>query len=91
MKSMASRPQPDCLLTLAVPQEHRLAGKTPLGVEALENEKLLLLGTGNCFRDQVVQACAARKTKDAGEDDGAQPTPEGSSLETIRHMAEIAQ
>lgn len=72
--------------TLAVPQEHRLAGKTPLGVEALENEKLLLLGTGNCFRDQVVQACAARKTKDAGEDDGAQPTPEGSSLETIRHM-----
>ena len=70
--------------TLAVPQEHRLAGKTPVDVEALAEEKLLLLGTGNCFRDQVVQACASSRT--SSDEDDAQPTPEGSSLETIRHM-----
>ena len=69
--------------TLAVPCEHRLAGETPLGLQALEHEKLLLLGAGNCFRDEVVQACApgANAQSELGS-----TVPEGSSLETIRHM-----
>ena len=41
----------------------------------------MLLGNGNCFRDQVVQACP--KLSLPGGTDGAL---EGSSLETVRYM-----
>lgn len=69
--------------TLAVPRDHPLAGEAPLPVEALGQEKLLLLGSGNCFRDQVVQACSS---VGGGEGEPGGALPEGSSLETIRHM-----
>ncbi len=42
---------------------------------------MLLLGAGNCFRDQVLEVCPA--CRNIG---GLQRTLEGSSLETIRHM-----
>ena len=41
----------------------------------------MLLGSGNCFRDQVVQACP--QLSGPG---GADSALEGSSLETMRHM-----
>ena len=69
--------------TLAVPRDHPLAGEAPLPVEDLRLEKLLLLGSGNCFRDQVVQSCGSGG---GGEGDPGGALPEGSSLETIRHM-----
>ena len=52
-------------------------------------ETLLLLSSGNCFRDQVLQTCAgAKSTKGAKRTIGAglQQSLEGSSLETIRQM-----
>jgi LysR family hydrogen peroxide-inducible transcriptional activator len=52
---------------------------TPL---ALLDAQLLMLGAGNCFRDQVLDLCAT-----ASSQAGISPhVIEGSSLETIRHM-----
>ncbi len=46
---------------------------------------MLLLGTGHCFRDHVLEVCPelSRYSQASG---GIQKTFEGSSLETIRHM-----
>ena len=47
----------------------------------LADEQLLLLGAGNCFRDQVLEVCPECQGVSS-----LQRTLEGSSLETIRHM-----
>ena len=46
---------------------------------------MLLLGTGHCFRDHVLEVCPefARFSSDA---EGIRRSFEGSSLETIKHM-----
>ena len=45
----------------------------------------MLLGAGNCFRDQVLDFCPDC-LQASQKDIGLQQTLEGSSLETIRHM-----
>ena len=63
-----------------VPVGHPWAGLKTLRPEQLLDEPLLMLGAGNCFRDQVLDLCARASR-------GASPQVlEGSSLETIRHM-----
>ena len=49
------------------------------------SETMLLLGTGHCFRDHVLEVCPefARFSSDA---EGIRKSFEGSSLETIKHM-----
>ncbi|MNT66953.1 Hydrogen peroxide-inducible protein activator [compost metagenome] len=44
-----------------------------------------MLGSGHCFRDQVLEVCPELSRFSAASD-GIQRTFEGSSLETIRHM-----
>jgi LysR family hydrogen peroxide-inducible transcriptional activator len=53
--------------------------------EELKQETMLLLGTGHCFRDHVLEVCPefARFASDA---EGIRKSFEGSSLETIKHM-----
>jgi LysR family hydrogen peroxide-inducible transcriptional activator len=53
--------------------------------EELKKETLLLLGTGHCFRDHVLEVCPefARFSSSA---EGINKSFEGSSLETIKHM-----
>ncbi len=70
---------------VAVPRHHPLASRKSIDARALKNETMLLLGTGHCFRDQVLEVCPefARFSPDA---DGIKRTFEGSSLETIKHM-----
>jgi LysR family hydrogen peroxide-inducible transcriptional activator len=46
---------------------------------------VLLLGSGHCFRDQVLEACPECLPR-PGLEGHLQQTIEGSSLETIRHM-----
>ena len=70
--------EPFCLVT---PPDHPLAQKEFVSTDDIASENLLLLGQGNCFRDQVVQACPH-----LSEPGGANGTLEGSSLETVRHM-----
>lgn len=66
---------------VALPSGHPLAAQNAIAPAQLAGESLLLLGSGNCFRDQVVQACP--HLSEAG---GGESALEGSSLETVRHM-----
>ena len=70
---------------VALPREHPLTKKKSIKADDLINETLLLLKTGNCFRDQVMEVCPACKS-DTFSRDKIQKTLEGSSLETIRQM-----
>ncbi len=70
---------------VALPRRHPLAGRESISSEELKRETMLLLGTGHCFRDHVLEVCPeyARFASDA---DGIRKSFEGSSLETIKHM-----
>ena len=46
---------------------------------------LLLLGTGHCFRDHVLEVCP-EFARFSSSTDGIRKSFEGSSLETIKHM-----
>ncbi|MBP7564762.1 MAG: hydrogen peroxide-inducible genes activator [Burkholderiaceae bacterium] len=69
----------------AVPATHPLASQAHITSEELKAETMLLLGTGHCFRDHVLEVCPefARFSSDA---EGIRKSFEGSSLETIKHM-----
>ena len=69
----------------AVPVNHPLARRKTVSAEELKNETMLLLGTGHCFRDHVLEVCPeyARFSSDA---EGIRKSFEGSSLETIKYM-----
>ncbi|MEE9342783.1 MAG: hydrogen peroxide-inducible genes activator [Gammaproteobacteria bacterium] len=70
---------------ILLPSSHPLTARKSLHSKDLENESILLLGEGHCFRDQVIEACPACAPK-ARTDGNQVYTSEGSSLETIRHM-----
>ncbi|HEY0295111.1 MAG TPA: LysR substrate-binding domain-containing protein [Bordetella sp.] len=70
---------------VAVPQDHELAKLKAIDAQDLKKQNMLLLGTGHCFRDQVLEVCPELSRFSAASD-GIQRTFEGSSLETIRHM-----
>ena len=69
----------------AVPKLHALAKRKIITAEELKQETMLLLGTGHCFRDHVLEVCPeyARFSSDA---EGIRKSFEGSSLETIKYM-----
>jgi LysR family hydrogen peroxide-inducible transcriptional activator len=69
----------------AVPANHPFAAKKTITSQELKSETMLLLGTGHCFRDHVLEVCPefARFSSDA---EGIRKSFEGSSLETIKHM-----
>ncbi len=69
----------------AVPKDHALATRRTITTAELKQQTMLLLGTGHCFRDQVLEVCPefARFSTDA---EGIRRSFEGSSLETIKHM-----
>jgi LysR family hydrogen peroxide-inducible transcriptional activator len=70
---------------VAVPRTHPLATRDQVSSAELKRETMLLLGTGHCFRDHVLEVCPefARFSSDA---EGIRKSFEGSSLETIKHM-----
>lgn len=70
---------------VAVPKSHVFARRKAITAEELKKETMLLLGTGHCFRDHVLDVCPefARFSSDA---EGIRKSFEGSSLETIRYM-----
>lgn len=73
---------------VAVPKDHALAKRRTIDAAELKTQTMLLLGSGHCFRDQVLGVCPemSRFQPSLGDTDGIQRTFEGSSLETIRHM-----
>jgi len=63
---------------VVVPATHPWAEKASIGAGDLSGEKVLLLNSGHCFSNQVVEACPELSRK--GE------VLQGNSLETIRNM-----
>ena len=82
---LAVAPLYDEPFVIAVPASHPLARRKAIPAEELKKETMLLLGTGHCFRDHVLEVCPefARFSSDA---EGIKKSFEGSSLETIKHM-----
>jgi LysR family transcriptional regulator, hydrogen peroxide-inducible genes activator len=75
----------DETFVVALTKSHPWAARKTVTAADLAGESLLLLGTGHCFRDQVLNACPALKQSYATPG-SLQKTVEGSSLETIRLM-----
>lgn len=71
---------------VAVPAGHPWAERKSIAAADLKNETMLLLGSGHCLRDQVLQVCPELMRFSSSSAEGIQKTFEGSSLETIRHM-----
>ena len=63
---------------VAVPNGHPLAGKKSISPADLSQEKVLLLNSGHCFSNQMVEACPSLSRN--GE------VLQGNSLETVRNM-----
>lgn len=68
-----------------VPSSHPWSARKNIKRELLSEENIMLLGAGNCFRDQVLDFCP-ECLQASQKDVGLQQTLEGSSLETLRHM-----
>lgn len=82
---LAIAPLYDEPFTVAAPASHPIAQRAEVTSQELKSETMLLLGTGHCFRDHVLEVCPefARFSSDA---EGIRKSFEGSSLETIKHM-----
>jgi len=70
---------------VAVPKQHPWARRKSIRSTELKAQTMLLLGSGHCFRDQVLEVCP-ELSRYSQASAGIQKTFEGSSLETIRHM-----
>ena len=83
--NLAIAPLYDEPFMVAVPVTHPLAARKAITTDEIKNENMLLLGTGHCFRDHVLEVCPefARFSSDT---EGIRKSFEGSSLETIKHM-----
>lgn len=68
---------------VVLPSGHPWTSRPRIPAGELCKENLLLLSSGNCFRDQVLESCAG-STRLAGS--SVQQSLEGTSLETIRQM-----
>ncbi len=87
--NLAVAPLYDEPFLAAIPVDHPFTTQSSVTVEQLKAETMLLLGTGHCFRDHVLEVCPefARFSSDtAGNSMGIRKSFEGSSLETIKHM-----
>ena len=67
---------------VALPRNHEWKDRDAIPPEDLASQDLMLLGSGHCFRDQVIKACPNCMSGNSE----LTRTLEGGSLETIRHM-----
>jgi len=82
---LATAPLYDEPFMAAVPNHHPLAQRNAVTAQELKAETMLLLGTGHCFRDHVLEVCP-EFARFASNAEGIRRSFEGSSLETIKHM-----
>lgn len=82
---LVTMPLYDEPFVVAMPAAHPWASRREISAQDLKQENMLLLGTGHCFRDQVLGVCP-ELSRYSDTNEGMQRTFEGSSLETIRHM-----
>jgi len=82
---LMTQPLYDEEFIVVIPAGHPWADRRSISAEDLKQQNMLLLGSGHCFRDQVLEVCP-ELSRFAASSEGIQRTFEGSSLETIRHM-----
>jgi len=82
---LAIAPLYDEPFMVAVPRKHPLARRKRIPADELKKETMLLLGTGHCFRDHVLEVCP-EYAHFSSNSEGIRKSFEGSSLETIRYM-----
>jgi LysR family hydrogen peroxide-inducible transcriptional activator len=80
---VATRAVYDEPFLVAMPLGHALEKKKHITSDELARESLLLLGSGHCFRDHVLELCSNVQRSKRG---ALARTLEGGSLETIRQM-----
>jgi LysR family hydrogen peroxide-inducible transcriptional activator len=66
--------------------DHPLSGEQQIMPDALARHRVLLMGEGHCFRDQVLEACPGLQQSLSDGYARGQTMLEGSSLETLKHM-----
>jgi LysR family transcriptional regulator, hydrogen peroxide-inducible genes activator len=71
---------------VVLPQNHELAKQDAIDPASLASHRVLLLGEGHCFRDQVLEACPGLQQAIREDYAQGQAVVEGSSLETLKHM-----
>ncbi|BEV73640.1 MULTISPECIES: LysR substrate-binding domain-containing protein [unclassified Paludibacterium] len=70
---------------VATPKGHPWEKLEQIDASQLSQQSVLLLTQGNCFRDQVLQACSELASRQ-NQGHGLASMLQGSSLNTIRHM-----
>ncbi|RMH48399.1 MAG: hydrogen peroxide-inducible genes activator [Gammaproteobacteria bacterium] len=83
--------EPDCTIIdlydedfiAVVPKAHPLAKVEQLTLDEMAKHRLLLLGPGHCFRDQILALCPQCQS---AVDDELDEVIQGSSLATLTHM-----
>jgi len=68
-----------------LPKDHALASQVAIKTSDLDNENILMMGEGHCFRDQVSKILPNINQKKSSEA-SIRTMTEGSSLETLCHM-----
>ena len=69
-----------------LPENHLLSRGKTVDPAALAEHRVLLMGEGHCFRDQVLEACPGLQQAVQDSHARGQAVVEGSSLETLKHM-----
>ena len=54
---LVMQPLYDEPFVVAVPNDHELAKQAAVDAQDLKQQTMLLLGSGHCFRDQVLEVC----------------------------------
>lgn len=83
--NILTQPIYDEPFVILLPNAHPLNEHQALCPDHMKEETVFLLGSGHCFRDQVIEACPECAPQ-PGRRQNFNETVEGTSLETIRHM-----
>ena len=71
---------------VVMPRSHAMASEKAIARSALAEHKVLLMGEGHCFRDQVLEACPGLQESIVAHNARDHAVVEGSSLDTLKHM-----
>jgi LysR family hydrogen peroxide-inducible transcriptional activator len=83
---VVTRPVYEEPFVVLVPDDHPLSGAKSIDPTELAQHRVLLLGEGHCFRDQVLEACPGLQQAITDSYARGYSVLEGSSLETLKHM-----
>jgi len=67
-------------------EDHPLSREERIDPAALAGQRVLLMGEGHCFRDQVLEGCPGLQQAISDNSAKGHAVVEGSSLETLKHM-----